>query len=144
MLQTIHEKAKGYQVSPLYCHWILVDRPEGACLAAVWMDREMRGFEQQLAARNSRGVASGAASPRTEPGMAVSKEAEAEEQLPRRCCLRPVAQREECIDSAITLSIVYAETSPWLMTCCRRPEGNMLQAVYAEERCARACFLELA
>jgi hypothetical protein len=144
MLQTIHKKAKGYQASPLYCHWILVDRPAGACLAAVWMDREMRGFEQQLAARNSRGVASGAASPGTEPGMAVSEEAEAEKQPPRRCCLRPVAQREECIDSAITLSIVYAKTSPWLMTCRRRTEGNMLQAVYAEERCAEACFLELA
>jgi hypothetical protein len=49
MLQHIHQKKAAPRASSLYCRWILDSRRPGAPLVAVWIDREMRGFERQCA-----------------------------------------------------------------------------------------------
>ena len=47
MLQDVYI-GKGFrQASSLYCRWISVEGPEGAELVAVWMDSEMRAFQNE-------------------------------------------------------------------------------------------------
>jgi hypothetical protein len=47
MLQAVYKKERAPQASSLYCQWICVERPEGTHLVAVWIDSQMRAFENE-------------------------------------------------------------------------------------------------
>jgi hypothetical protein len=47
MLQTVYEKERTPQASSLYCRWICVEHPQGQRLLAVWIDSQMRAFENE-------------------------------------------------------------------------------------------------
>ena len=45
-LQFVHKGKSTLEASSLYCQWIIVGKGEGRRLAAVWIDRKMRIFEE--------------------------------------------------------------------------------------------------
>ncbi len=49
MLKSIHQKPLAPRASSIYCRWILDSTAEGARLVAVWMDSDMRCFENEFA-----------------------------------------------------------------------------------------------
>lgn len=49
MLQTIHHEMRPPRASSIYCRWIRNEQGEGPLLVAVWIDSEMRSFEQEFA-----------------------------------------------------------------------------------------------
>ena len=53
MLQTIHQKGAVPRASSIYCVWIRRDQVENSPLVAVWIDREMRGFEREFVSEAS-------------------------------------------------------------------------------------------
>lgn len=63
MLQVVHIAEGVRQASSLYCHWISVERPQGTELLAVWMDSEMRAFEEQPSATSEAPESGGALVP---------------------------------------------------------------------------------
>jgi hypothetical protein len=48
-LQFIHKRNSAPRASSLYCQWISTRQGEGGRLVAIWMDREMRAFEDGIA-----------------------------------------------------------------------------------------------
>jgi hypothetical protein len=52
ILQTIHPQKGSTRASSIYCRWIRNEPKEGSPLVAVWIDSEMRGFEQEFASRS--------------------------------------------------------------------------------------------
>jgi hypothetical protein len=48
MLTAVHQENVSPRASSIYCRWILVEQKEGAHLVAVWIDSEMRAFEQEI------------------------------------------------------------------------------------------------
>ncbi len=51
MLQTVHQERAAARASSIFCRWIREERGERVRLVAVWMDSEMRCFEQESASR---------------------------------------------------------------------------------------------
>lgn len=54
-LQVVHTEKRPIRASSLYCCWIRVPGENGA-LRAIWIDSEMRPFEQQMAGATSEGA----------------------------------------------------------------------------------------
>jgi hypothetical protein len=50
MLQTVHQKGPAARASSIFCRWIREERGGRVKLLAVWMDSEMRCFEQEFVA----------------------------------------------------------------------------------------------
>ena len=48
MLQAVHQEKTVARASSIYCRWIREERGECVSLVAVWMDSEMRCFEQEF------------------------------------------------------------------------------------------------
>ncbi len=48
MLQAVHQEQTVARASSIYCRWIREERGECVSLVAVWMDNEMRCFEQEF------------------------------------------------------------------------------------------------
>jgi hypothetical protein len=49
MLQGVHQKKTAPRACSLYSKWIRENRQTGVALVAVWIDRDMRCFERELA-----------------------------------------------------------------------------------------------
>jgi hypothetical protein len=56
MLPIIHQKNTAPRASSIYCRWIQENRGEGSRLVAVWIDREMRCFEREVAQDSKAGA----------------------------------------------------------------------------------------
>ena len=48
MLQAVHQEKAAARASSMFCRWIPEERGERVSLVAVWMDSEMRCFEQEF------------------------------------------------------------------------------------------------
>jgi hypothetical protein len=55
MLQTIHEESNTPRASSLYCVWIPSPQEAGPSLIALWIDDDMRVFEQDFVPEDSAG-----------------------------------------------------------------------------------------
>lgn len=48
MLQTVHQERAATRASSIFCRWIREERGGRVRVVAVWMDSEMRCFEQEF------------------------------------------------------------------------------------------------